>query len=148
LRQRKLLISIFILLMIGLHALPVILRQGVRQTSWPFLVWAMYKDSRPPGPVQAEERALFAVTAEGAREAVNWPLTGLSGPAIGREYIQPLRRGDSSTARDLISRLNVRRSDPFVELRLEVKRYTISDTGLVREVVPVIAYRFDPGEAR
>lgn len=140
-RQPKLLISIFILLMIGLHALPVILRQGERQTLWPFLTWAMYKDSRPAGPVQAEERRLFGVTAKGAREEVDWPITGLSRPALRRDVIQPMLAGDSSAARNLLDRVNARRRDPFVEIRLEVNRFTISDTGLIKERLPVLAYR-------
>jgi hypothetical protein len=147
-RQPKLLISIFILLMVGLHALPVILRQGEHQTLWPFLAWAMYKDSRPAGPVQAEERLLFGVTAKGAREEVAWPMTGLSRPALGRNVIQPMLAGDSSSARDLINRVNVGRDDPFVEVLLEVDRYTISDTGLVKERLPVIAYRVSSTGAR
>ena len=147
-RQPKLLISIFILLMIGLHALPVILRQGERQTTWPFLAWAMYKDSRPAGPVQAEQRRLFGVTATGAREEVAWPMTGLSRPALGRSVIQPMLAGDSSAARDLINRVNVGRDDPFVEVLLEVDRYTVSDTGLVKQQLPVIAYRVSPTGAR
>ncbi len=147
-RRSKLFISIFILLMIGLHVLPVILRQGEHQTLWPFLAWAMYKDSRPAGPVQAEERLLFGVTAKGAREEVAWPLTGLSRPALGRNVIQPMLAGDSSAARDLISRVNIGRADPFVEVLLEVDRYTISDTGLVKQQLPVIAYRVSPTAAR
>jgi hypothetical protein len=149
LRGPKLYISIFILLMIGLHALPVILRQGERQTLWPFLAWAMYKDSRPPGPIQAEERHLFGVTAKGMKEEVTWPVAGLSVHALGRTYIRPMLTADSSAARELLTRLNVGRADPFVEILLEIERYTISDTGLVREHLPVTAYRFgSPQPAR
>jgi hypothetical protein len=148
LRGSKLYISIFILLMIGLHALPVILRQGQRQTLWPFLAWAMYKDSRPPGPIQAEQRHVFVVTAEGVREEVTPSLVGLSVPALGRTYVRLMLADDSSAARDLVTRLNVGRGDPYVELFLDVQRYTVSDTGLVREHRPVIAYRFAPTEAR
>jgi hypothetical protein len=44
--------------------------------------------------------------------------------------------------------VNIGRADPFVEVLLEVDRYTISDTGLVKQQLPVIAYRVSPTGAR
>ena len=48
--QTRTRISLFILLILGLHAIPVLWYQGERQTRWPFLAWAMYARSFPPGP--------------------------------------------------------------------------------------------------
>ncbi len=146
--RRKRVISVLIILAVGLHALPVILRQGQNQTLWPFLGWAMYKDSRAPGPVQAEKRRIVAVTRGGATEEVNWALTGMPLPAIGRTFVAPLMRHDSAAARQLMDRLNAGRSDPVVELRLEIERYTIVDTGLAREQQPPLTYRLDSSDAR
>lgn len=44
-RQSKVWISIGIILLIALHAVPV-LSAGFRKRTWPILDWAMYKDSR------------------------------------------------------------------------------------------------------
>jgi hypothetical protein len=147
-RQSKLWVSILIVLAIGLHAVPAIARQGQRQVMWPFLVWSMYKESRPPGPVTADKRRIMAVTADGRQEEVVDTLSGLARPVLGRSYIQPMMAGDSAAARRLLQRLNRGRTDPFVELRLEIERYTIADTGLVRKDEPVVAYRLDRSDAK
>jgi hypothetical protein len=147
-RQPKTLISILILLAIGLHAVPVLLDRGHRQILWPFLVWSMYKDSRPPGPIQGWKTRVIGVTAKGEREQVTGSVVGLSGSALRRMYIQPMVRGDSSAARQLITRLNRERRDPIVELRLDRETYTVTDTGLVRKDDPAITYRVHPSESR
>ncbi len=147
-RQPKTLISILILLAIGLHAAPVLLHQGQRQTLWPFLIWSMYKDSRPPGPIKGWKTRIIGVTARGESERVTPFLVGLSGSTIGRMYIQPMAKGDSSAARRLMTRLNRERQDPIVELRLERETYTVTDTGLVRTDDPAIIYRDRPSESR
>ena len=54
--QLKTRISLFILLIIGLHAVPVVFYQGERQTRWPFLAWAMYSQSYPAGPITVAKR--------------------------------------------------------------------------------------------
>ena len=147
-RQPKTLISILILLAIGLHAAPVLLHRGQRQILWPFLVWDMYKDSRPPGPITMWKLRLIGVTAKGESERVTPPLVGVSGSALGRMYILPMLRGDSSAARGLITRLNREGQDPIVELRLVRETYTVTDTGLVRRDDPAITYRVHPSESR
>ncbi len=147
-RQPKLWVSILIVLAIGLHAVPAILRPGTRQVTWPFLVWGMYKESRGPGPVTADKRRIVGVTASGSRRELEADVTGLSEPALGRDFVKPMMDGDSVAARRLFHRINVGRSDPFVELRVEIERYTIADTGLVRIETPIMAYRLDPAEAK
>jgi hypothetical protein len=145
-RQPKLWVSVLIVLAIGLHAVPAIQRPGVKQVTWPFLVWGMYKESRPPGPITADKRRIIAVTGSGSRAELEADLTGLSTPALGRDFILPMMNGDSVAARRLFHRINSGRTDPFVELRVEVERYTITDTGLVRKDNPIMAYRLDPAD--
>ena len=140
-RQPRTVISIFILLVLGLQVLPAFLPRGQWQRTWPFLVWAMYKDSRPPGPIQGLKTQVIVMTQNGKRELVTPNLVGLSGSTLGRMFVQPLRRGDLSAAQRLIDRLNRTREDPFVELRLESETYTVTDSGIVRKDNPVIRYR-------
>jgi hypothetical protein len=147
-RQPKLWVSVLIVLAIGLHAVPAILRPGARQVTWPFLVWGMYKESRGPGPVTADRRRIVAVTASGSQRELEADVTGLSSPALGRDFVRPMMEGDSVAARRLFQRINAGRSDPFVELRVEIDRYTIADTGLVRNYTPIMAYRLDPADAK
>lgn len=140
-RQPKTVISIFILLVLGLQVLPAFLPRGQWQRTWPFLVWAMYKDSRPPGPIQALKTHVIVMTQNGKRILVTPNLVGLSGSTLGRMFVQPLRRGDLSAAQRLIDRLNRKREDPFVELRFESETYTVTDSGIVRKDNPVVTYR-------
>jgi hypothetical protein len=138
-RQSKAWISIGILVVIGLHAVPV-LSAGLRKQVWPFLDWAMYKDSRAPGPIQVKKKRIFAVTQSGRKERVTPTLLGSTGYGLHALYEVPMLRNDSAAARDLFKRLNVQRQDPFVELRVESETYTVSDTGVVRKDNPVITY--------
>ncbi len=146
-RQPKLWASVLIVLALGLHAVPAIQRPGVRMVTWPFLVWGMYKESRGPGPITADKRRIIAVTESGGREELEAIHTGVSGPTLGRDFLSPMMKGDSVVARRLFRRINTGRSDPFVELRVEVERYTITDSGLVRKDNPIMAYWLDPADA-
>lgn len=146
-RQPQLWASVLIVLALGLHAVPAIQRPGVKMVTWPFLVWGMYKESRGPGPITADKRRIIGVTASGHRGELEGDVTGLSLPTLGRDFMRPMMDGDSVAARRLFQRINTGRSDPFVELRVEVERYTITDTGLVRKDNPVMAYRLDPADA-
>jgi hypothetical protein len=146
-RQPKLWASVLIVLALGLHAVPAIQRPGTKMVTWPFLVWGMYKESRGPGPITADKRRIIAITANGRREELEADVTGLSEPALGRDFVLPMMNGDSAAARRLFHRINARRGVPFVELRVEVERYTITDTGLVRKDNPIMVYWLDPAHA-
>jgi hypothetical protein len=137
-----------ILLVLGLHAVPVLSYQGMRQTRWPFLTWAMYAKSYRPGPIQTMNRFLVGTTLQGKKEEVSPTLVGLSKPTFRNMYINPLYRGDSAPAHELLSRLNRGRNDPFVELRTIGTRYTLADTGVVTEQLPIFVYRAEPSEMR
>ena len=141
-RQSKVWISTVILLVIALHAVPVF-HAGLRKRIWPILDWAMYKDSRPAGPIRAYKKHITGITARGQRESVTTDLTGVSITSFNMLYLQPMWTRDSSAARQLFDRLNRVREDPFVELRLESETYTVTDSGVVREDNPVITYRAD-----
>jgi hypothetical protein len=146
-RQPKLWASVLIVLALGLHAVPAIQRPGTKMVTWPFLVWGMYKESRGPGPITADKRRIIAISASGQREELEADVTGLSGPALGRDFVFPMMNGDSAAARRLFHRINAGRGVPFVELRVEVERYTITDTGLVRKDNPIMVYRLDSADA-
>jgi len=138
--RRKTLASVVILLVIGLHAVPAIY-PAERDTLWPFMVWAMYKHSRPAGPVRANRRHILAVTASGVRDTVTPHLLGLSITVLDQRYHRPLMSGDTSVVPGLFQRLNRGRSDPYVELHLESETFTVTDTGLARQRNPVVIHR-------
>ncbi len=146
-RQPKLWISLLIFLTLGLHALPVLSYQGVGQTRWPFLVWAMYAKSYPPGPVQTRKRNLVAETASGKQELVTPEMVGLSKATYRNLYMNPLFAGDTATAQQLIGRLNRDREEPFESVWTDGEEYRLSEAGLVVEKFPVIAYRSAPAPA-
>ncbi len=145
--QRKTLISLFILLVIGLHAVPVLQDRGQRQILWPFLVWSMYKKSRPPGPIKGWKTHAVVTTASGDSQSVTKYLVGLSDFTIARMYWQPWMRGDTTAAERLLKRLNRDRQDPFIQLRVARETYWVSDTGLVRNDPPVLTYRLQAAQA-
>jgi hypothetical protein len=146
--QLKTRISLFVLVIIGLHAVPVLFYQGERQTRWPFLAWAMYARSFPPGPITVSKRRLVATLASGKEEEVTGPLIGLPTPAFRETYIAPLWNGDSTPAYELIHRLNRERADPVVRLRLEDLRQTLVDTGVVKDTLPVLTYQARPSGSK
>jgi hypothetical protein len=147
-RNSKVWISALILLILALHALPVISYQGLAQTRWPFLAWAMYAKAFPPGPIDTMNRFLIGTTASGKEEPVTPVLVGLSKPTFRNLYINPLYAGDSVPAHELLTRINRGRADPFVSVRTVGTRYVVSDTGVVTEKLPVITYRITPSDAR
>lgn len=146
-RQSKIWISLGILAVIGLHAVPV-LSAGLRKQIWPLLDWGMYKESRAPGPIQVKKKRIVAVTQTGRKERVTPTLLGSTGYGLHALYEVPMLRNDSAAAQDLFKRLNVQRQDLFVELRVESETYTVSDTGVVKRDNPVITYRAAPSPSR
>jgi hypothetical protein len=147
-REPKTWISLAILTVIALHALPLLSYQGYRQTRWPILAWAMYAKSYPPGPVETERRHLVGITREARRVEITSWLAGVPLPAMGKAFVRPLLQGDSARASELFRRLNENRQDPVVEIRVEQQRYMVSDTGLVTDTMPVVSYHAAPPTAR
>ena len=129
-----------ILLVIGLHAIPLV-HAGERDTLWPFMIWAMYKHSRPAGPVEANQRRILAVTESGTRDTVTPHLLGQSITILDQRYHRPLMKGDTSAATLLFERLNRGRTAPYVALLLESETYTVTDTGLAKRENPVVTFR-------
>jgi hypothetical protein len=147
--QLKTRISLVILLVIGLHAVPVLFYQGEHQTRWPFLAWSMYARSYPPGPITVAQRRLIATFASGKEAKVTAQLVGLPTPAFIGTYIAPLwKASDSTPAYELIRLLNRERNDPVVRLRLEGESQTLVDTGVVREMLPAVTYQAHPSSSR
>jgi hypothetical protein len=147
-REPKAWISLAIVTVIALHAVPLLSYQGYRQTRWPILAWAMYARSYPPGPVATERRHLVGITREAQRVEITPWLAGVPLPAIGKAFVRPLLQGDSARARELFRRLNQNRPDPVVEIRVEQERYAVSDIGIVIDTMPVVSYHAAPPTAR
>jgi hypothetical protein len=138
--RRKALASAVIVLVIGLHAVPVI-SSAERDTLWPFMVWSMYKHSRAAGPIEVHQRHFLAVTASGVRDTVTPELLGVSITVLTQRYLRPLLTGDTTVVPRILERLNRGRTDPYVELNLVSETYTATDTGLTRRENPVLIYR-------
>ena len=134
-------VSLFILLLLGLQALPLLSYQGERQTRWPVLAWAMYARSYPPGPIDMDTRRAIATFASGRRGEVTANQVGLPGPAFRKIYVKPVFKGDSAPAYQLMARMNAQSRDPVVELRYEGDRYELVDTGVVKQPLPVVIFR-------
>jgi hypothetical protein len=128
-RYSKAWVSLWIVLAVGLHAVPILLRPGVQQTTWPWLTWAMYKDSRPAGPIVGERRRLLGVTESGRRIRIDEDSVGLSKFVVTRTFLRPWLLGDTTAASRLFAHLNQQRRDPLVEVLLSVETYTVTDTG-------------------
>jgi len=141
-------ISILILLIVGLHALPVLSYQGTRQTRWPFLAWAMYAESYPPGPIEVVTRQLVATSRNGTSRLITYRDVGLSSPGLSSGYLRPFGRGDTSAGRWLVDRLNRVGPDSVAELRLQTFRYRLVDSGVVVDTLPVVVYPANPQAAR
>jgi hypothetical protein len=147
-REPKTWISLAILTVIALHAVPILSYQGYRQNRWPILAWAMYAKSYPAGPVQTESRHLVGMTQEGKRLEITPWLAGVPQAAMGKAFVRPLLQGDSAKAGQLFGRLNQSRPDPVIEIRVEQERWAVSDTGLVHEVLPITSYHAAPPTTR
>jgi hypothetical protein len=145
--RRKLGISLVIVVVLGLHAAPVLFYQGRRQTMWPFLTWAMYKNSRPAGPIEARRTHILAITATGKTERVSSGFSGLPLPALREMYVEGLRHQDSAVAQQLLRRLNLHRKDPVVELRVVGQTYRLTPQGVVIRENPVLSFRLDSSVA-
>jgi hypothetical protein len=83
-------------------------------------------------------------TSKGETDQLTASLVGMSSLGLGKGYIQPLWIGDSLAARRLLGRVNRDRQDPFVEVWVEGERYTLSDSGIVKEDLHGTIYRVDP----
>jgi hypothetical protein len=139
-------VSVFIILVLALHALPVLSYQGVRQTRWPFLAWAMYAKSYPPGPIVVTIRQIFGVSTDGRRREVTPYLVGLSGPAFRNTYLLPLENGDSAVARRLGNTVNREGRDIMTQLRLETTQYRLVDSGVVVDTAPAVTFPVAPAQ--
>jgi hypothetical protein len=137
--RRKTLTSLVILAVLGLHAAPVVY-SAERDTLWPFMVWAMYKHSRPAGPVEVNQRHILAETAAGVWDTVTPDRLGLSITVLDQSYHRPLMQGDTTVVPRLFQRLNRERTDPYVALHLVSRTYTVTDTGLARRENPIVTY--------
>ncbi len=129
-RSAKVWASVWILLVVALHAVPILHNQRQYQTTWPWLKWAMYKDSRPPGPIVGERRRLSGITQSGRQVRIDEDSVGVSRFVVNRTYVMPWLGGDTTAATRLLSQLNQRRRDRLVGIRLSVETYTVTGAGM------------------
>jgi len=140
-RRRRILISGGIVLVVVLHLVPLIYP---RARVWPFHFYAMYRNSIPAGPVFTRVRHVFATSASGKIQAITPQYARLSKFHLDAVYFRPMARGDSQGPASLLAKLNSRREeDPFIEIRLEETKYTVTDTGMARQDSPPMTYRQD-----
>ena len=133
-------ISAFILLVLALHGLPVLSYQGAQQTRWPFLVWAMYAQSTPPGPIEAFMYQWLAISPHGMTRKLSAKDVGLSSSALGSRVTRPISRGDTSAGRWLLDRVNRLAPDSVAQVRLETFRYRLVESGIAVDTLPAIVY--------
>ena len=136
-------ISILILLVIALHAAPVIY-SAERKTLWPFLRWSMYKGSVGSDGVRAHKRQVIGRSAGGEEVVVTPELAGLSPTVLDQRFLFPMWKGDPAAAQALIARLNGWRADPLVELRIESETWAVTDGRLTKRENPVISFAAEP----
>jgi hypothetical protein len=128
-RPRRRRISVFILAILGLQAVPVAREFiGARETLWPFLSWGMFRHASYP-PVEATRQRILATTADGTRRV--WPEDSGFDPFAFRRYYQiPIAEGDSAAARDLARRLTGRWRVAVREIVVEESVFTLGEDGL------------------
>ena len=133
-------ISAFIVLVLGASCSPVLSWQGAQQTRWPFLVWAMYAQSTPPGPIQAFVSQLVAVSPHGTTREITSRDVGLSVPALASRYTRPFSRGDTTAGRWPVDRLNRVRQDSVAQIRLQTVRYRLVEPGIAVDTLPDVVF--------
>jgi hypothetical protein len=139
----RLAVSLAILLILALHALPVLQREQWRR-QWPFLKWAMYKSAKAPGPIALDTWRIIGITAAGGTQEVTSELVGLPPMTIARMYTGPMDDGDTAAARRLMALLNRQQPDSVVALRLEGTKYNLTANGIVPEEVPARTFPAGP----
>jgi hypothetical protein len=135
----KMFVSIFVLLLLGGHALPVLQElQGHRQTLWPIMAWGMYRYAHDgTRPIQVSVRRLIGITARGKEFEITADHSGLFHTGFVRLYLGPIIHGDVSAAQGLADRVNIGRDDPVVALRLEGETHTLTPDGVVQKPIVV-----------
>jgi hypothetical protein len=139
---RKLFISIMIVLIVGLHILPVLQElHGNRQTFWPIMAWGMYRKSYDPDrSLKTLVRRIIGVTLQNDIIEVTAFDAGLGDFGFHRLFVRPMLIGDSFAARRLADLVNRELNDLIVELRVQTETFTIIDTGISRETSSIMTY--------
>jgi hypothetical protein len=100
----------------------------------------MYAQSTPPGPIQALVSQLVAVSPHGRARKITYKDVGLSAPALASLYIRPFGRGDTSAGMWLFDRLNHLGPDSVAQIRLELLRYRLVESGIAVDTLPSVVY--------
>jgi hypothetical protein len=157
-------ISLFIVLIIGLHVLPLIQEYtGKRQTFWPIMAWGMYRNSRPANvKISVKKVQISAKTETGSIldiTSIHHPpffnllrntykkdenRIPLGHYAYQRVFVNPMLQGDKNAARKLATLLNRNRQDRVTHIQIQTERYDMSDAGIEKVDSPIIAYDVSP----
>jgi|GEM_PF-3861150 len=139
-------ISVAVIVICVFHVVPVAQRLlGVRQNLWPILAYAMYKDARPPGPIEAIVGEVVGITESGKEVIFTPDVTGLHHFGFERYFVSTMWRGtDQEAAQRLADRYNRGRDDPFVKFRLTSTAHTLENSEISTEELPVAHYTVNP----
>jgi hypothetical protein len=103
----------------------------------------MYKNSRPPGPIQARRTRLVGITADGTEHRIGTRDVGLPRHVVRDFFTDSLRGNNAALAQQFMRRLNRHRKDPFVEVRVVGQVFSLTPTGIVIRDNPVIRFVAD-----
>ncbi len=153
-------ISLFILIVIGLHALPLVQElTGRRQTLWPIMAWGMYRKAHPSHEkIMVKKLHITAKTANGDVLDVasihhppffnllkkNYHKDGnrilLGHYGYKRLFVKPMLKGDKQAARKLAALLNQDRQDPVTHIQIQSDLYEMGASGIKKVDSPVMTY--------
>ncbi len=153
-------ISLFIVLIIGFHAVPLIQElTGRRQTSWPLMVWGMYRKAYPSNmKINVKKTFISAKTRHGSildvapihhppffnlvsntyRQDEDRILLGHYG--YQRLFVKPMLKGDESAARKLAALLNQDRQDRITHIQIQRELYEMGGEGIEKVDSSIMTY--------
>ena len=144
----RLLVSALILVVMGLHlgadaARAIHFSQWLGSRSWPVQAYGMYRNSSSDPVIRTTKRRLIGMTARGGDLEIQPRVSGLESQALFFHFVDPMQEEVQSVADRLADRINIGRLDPVVAFRIEEESVEISDSGLVREILPPVTYTVD-----
>jgi hypothetical protein len=154
-------ISLFIVMVIGLHVLPLLQElSGKRQTLWPIMVWGMYRYAHPSDKkINARKIYISARTESGdilEIAPIRHPIVfnflrrnykkhshrvPLAHYGYKRLFVEPMWQGNKHAAIKLANLLNQDRQDRITHIHIQTHFYNMGDAGIEKVGVPVITYK-------
>ena len=125
--SKRLIISTFIVLIIGMQASTFITGTKV----WPFMAYCMYAKVFYP-PLVTRKYELTGITADGDQVAIDYHTVGLDYFVYKRELIVPLIEGDGQAAAQIAQRVSG--PQPIVEITVQITKYELTEQGLSKTI--------------